>query len=352
MCIAIVKPTHKTISKKRLATCFINNPHGAGFCYYDDKEVLQIRKGFFKLNDFYEAYKAAGEHRYMMIHFRIKTVGSQNATNCHPFSLERGVSALMHNGTIENINAEGGLSDSGTLALWLRLLESKTGHWLWENDAGLKMLDALVKPSRVAIMTPKECIMLNEKAWIEDDGVFYSNHHFRSIKAKYLPSKSKANTTVVSHNFSLGCEKIDYAQKPVRDKGLCTFTSTVPSHKNPSVSDVYPFARQMKRKLKKALDFCAEYHNRPENYRLASDFIRTCKAVSSNPYNLTDQDNMLIRREMIQWLSMNGYGKANIIGRVSTIDLMMLGLGNKKYLQDIINDNIERSKRIELTTSK
>ena len=56
MCIAILKPQGKVISKERLQICFENNKDGAGFLYNQDS-ALVLNKGFFNFEDFYSAYQ-------------------------------------------------------------------------------------------------------------------------------------------------------------------------------------------------------------------------------------------------------------------------------------------------------
>jgi len=97
MCIAIYKPEGKVISKDTLLECYDGNPDGAGFMYAQNKK-LHIEKGFFSFDSFYEAYKLH-EQKQTVIHFRIKTHGKIDTTNCHPFAVNSSI-GFVHNGII------------------------------------------------------------------------------------------------------------------------------------------------------------------------------------------------------------------------------------------------------------
>ena len=97
MCIAIYKPEGKVISQDILKECYDSNPDGAGFMYAEDKK-LHIQKGFFSYGSFYEAFKKH-ENKQAVIHFRIKTHGKIDTTNCHPFAVNSSL-AFVHNGVI------------------------------------------------------------------------------------------------------------------------------------------------------------------------------------------------------------------------------------------------------------
>lgn len=182
MCIAIVKPAKKTVPKDRLEICYHNNPDGAGFAYINDRNKLVIRKGFFKFSTFWKAYEREVGERRALIHFRITTVGKTCQRNCHPWNVGKNT-AMVHNGTIRDIPPEDGLSDSGTLAKWLKAMNNDK----WTSfmcKSGQKVLESLVKPSRVAFMNHNGFTLLNQKDWKEDGGVWYSNDGYKIRKYK------------------------------------------------------------------------------------------------------------------------------------------------------------------------
>ena len=85
MCIAIVKPAGKAISKDTFKECFVSNPDGAGFAYSDNGGIKLV-KGLMTLEAFNAAYDAHNvEARSALIHFRITTRGTNGPDNTHPF---------------------------------------------------------------------------------------------------------------------------------------------------------------------------------------------------------------------------------------------------------------------------
>lgn len=136
---------------------------------------MVLRKGFRTFDEFYAQYCAdeVDEHT-ALIHFRITTRGAENSSNCHPFAIEHG--ALIHNGTMSSLGEHGkGISDTAEFAARIStltpdqitvmrpILESFMGTW---NKVALLMHDG-------------ELLVFNERQWIQEDGVLYSNTGFR-----------------------------------------------------------------------------------------------------------------------------------------------------------------------------
>ena len=97
MCIAILKPVGKSLSRELLYNCYTSNPDGCGFAYATGDDVI-IHK-FMKFEDFYNEYQKYDGKYTMLIHFRIATHGAVELENCHPFVLNSRM-ALIHNGII------------------------------------------------------------------------------------------------------------------------------------------------------------------------------------------------------------------------------------------------------------
>ena len=105
-----------------------NNPHGNGFCYAENGEVI-IKKGYMDFESFYKALNEIPniEDINLVGHCRITTHGSTSAENCHPFPLSNKIEdlkkteiktdvAIIHNGVIRSVEAdkENDLSDTMT----------------------------------------------------------------------------------------------------------------------------------------------------------------------------------------------------------------------------------------------
>ena len=177
MCIAIYKPKDKHIKKETLNLCYQNNPDGAGFMFAEDKE-LKIQKGFFNFEKFYKAYKKH-EAKKCVIHFRIKTHGKVDETNCHPFYINNSM-GFVHNGTITGFGND---TFSDTIQFNEGILQKLVGKWgnlalfqdpivdLIENRIGWSKLIMLDRHGNHKIF--------NEEKGEWDNGVWYSNKSYQ-----------------------------------------------------------------------------------------------------------------------------------------------------------------------------
>jgi glutamine amidotransferase len=182
MCIAIYKPEEKIISKATLQECYSANPDGAGFMFAEDKQ-LHIQKGYFNFDSFYDAYKQHQDKK-VVIHFRIKTHGEINETNCHPFAVNNSL-AFVHNGIINGLDGDKKLSD--TIHFNEQILQPLVNKWgnlalfqdpminLIENRIGYSKLIFLDRHGNHKIM--------NEGKGQWDDGVWYSNNSYKPYVA-------------------------------------------------------------------------------------------------------------------------------------------------------------------------
>lgn len=104
MCIAILKKQGTKISRAELLASFERNAHGAGFAFVNDKNEIEINKGFFDGDKFADAVEALGD-KEALLHCRLKTHGAQDKDNCHPFFIESDgfpqyKFAIAHNGQL------------------------------------------------------------------------------------------------------------------------------------------------------------------------------------------------------------------------------------------------------------
>jgi len=174
MCIAIAKPAEKAIDIETLGRCFDANPDGAGFAYSNGTDMT-IVKGLMSMEEFKATYE---EHnvgsKKALIHFRITTRGTNGPENTHPFPLKGG--ALIHNGTISELGKTGeGKSDTALFAEMVHDMDVDALSRL------RPMVEKFISGSRVAAMYASgELLIFNERSWIANDGVMYSNSGFRA----------------------------------------------------------------------------------------------------------------------------------------------------------------------------
>jgi len=177
MCIAIWKDKNLTISKDRLLQCFNSNPDGAGFMYVDNKQ-LKVQKGFFKFDDFWQAYQQH-ELKKCVIHFRIKTHGSISVDNCHPFEITNSL-GFVHNGVISGYG-EGDISDTRDFNnLILKPLVSKWGNLSLFEPAIKHLIEERIGYSKLIFLDRQgKHEIFNENKGVWDDEVWYSNSSYK-----------------------------------------------------------------------------------------------------------------------------------------------------------------------------
>ena len=191
MCIAIYKPEGKVLSQDTLKECYDNNPDGAGFMYAENKK-LHIEKGFFSFDSFYKAYRVH-EHKQAVLHFRIKTHGKIDTTNCHPFAVNNAV-GFVHNGII---NGFGDANHSDTIGFnnaILQPLVHKWGNLALFQDPIINLIEGRIGYSKLVFLDRHgNHKIMNEGKGDWDDGVWYSNNSYKPYVAPVV-STFKSNT--------------------------------------------------------------------------------------------------------------------------------------------------------------
>jgi len=181
MCIAIYKPEGKVLSKETLKECYDNNPDGAGFMYAQHKK-LHIEKGFFSFDSFYQAYKKH-ETKQAVIHFRIKTHGKIDTTNCHPFAVNNSI-GFVHNGVISGF---GDANHSDTIGFNNNILQplvNKWGNLALFQDPIIDLIEGRIGYSKLVFLDRHgNHKIMNEGKGTWDDGVWYSNTSYKPYVA-------------------------------------------------------------------------------------------------------------------------------------------------------------------------
>lgn len=208
MCIAIYKPIGVEFpSKRRLKTCFSNNPHGAGFMVATGENVV-IHKGFMEFKPFWKALREArekyGDTSAFVMHFRISTQGGIRQDGCHPFPLSGDMEELRkldttcdigvaHNGII-SLTSTGyskTIDYSDTMKFitdYLSLIIKDRCYF--KDDSAIELIDRLCG-SRLAILDSRGHCELIGRGWTAVDGVWYSNDSYIEKPVKttsYYPS--------------------------------------------------------------------------------------------------------------------------------------------------------------------
>ena len=185
MCIAIMKSENKKISKASLQRCYDANPDGAGFMFAEDKE-LHVQKGYFTFKEFYKAYKPH-EDKQVLLHFRIKTHGKIDKTNCHPFLVNNGL-GFIHNGIISGYGDD---KESDTIAFnnsILKKIVAKHGNMGLFEDPMVELIENVIGYSKLVFLDRHgNYQIMNEEKGHWNNGVWYSNNSYK--KPEPLPTK-------------------------------------------------------------------------------------------------------------------------------------------------------------------
>lgn len=195
MCIIAYAPANSVIKEDTIKYMFQGNPDGAGLMWKpNDNSPVEIRKGFFKVEDLIKAYNEIPVECEKAIHCRIATSGKISVACCHPFPVrakadammqakDRAGIALMHNGMIDYCTPVQGMkspySDSMLFAKRFlyplaKQLDQECIQELIENSTS----------SRLLIMRQgRETLTFGN--WKFEDGVYYSNGNYKEQPKTY-----------------------------------------------------------------------------------------------------------------------------------------------------------------------
>ena len=177
MCIAIYKPEGKILSQATLTECYDSNPDGAGFMYAENKK-LHIEKGFFSFQSFYDAFKKH-ENKQTVLHFRIKTHGKIDTTNCHPFAVNNAI-GFVHNGIISGFGDANHSDTIGFNQSILQPLVSKWGNLALFQDPIIDLIEGRIGYSKLVFLDRHgNHKIMNEHKGEWDDGIWYSNNSYK-----------------------------------------------------------------------------------------------------------------------------------------------------------------------------
>jgi len=184
MCLAIFKPQNKKVLKHEMENAFDNNDDGAGFAYPHNGKV-EIQKGYFKFEDFWKAIQPHMD-KPMVIHFRWTTHGLTNKDNCHPFRVTDNL-VMIHNGMINGIDInDKDKSDTRTFVDdYVKPINKGNPRFIY-TEYGNRTLKACIGSSKLVFLNKKgESVIVNESAGHWQDGVWYSNDSYKTIKVRY-----------------------------------------------------------------------------------------------------------------------------------------------------------------------
>lgn len=236
MCIIIAAPEGKKISQETFELCADANPHGCGYSFINNSKIV-IKKGLFTPQKLYSMYeKDYNDKRKFLIHFRYISIGTKSIVNCHPFNISNKY-ALTHNGTMHHVETHKKFSDS---LMFSKLVEKLPNKWE-NNNSIMELLDEYVRSSKICILTNynKFIFIGNEKSWVNDDGVMYSNCGYKKVDKTpviYTPMRYAYNYDFYkypqrkfSNKYKICGLEIIYESKHSKDTCFYCSTRTIPS---------------------------------------------------------------------------------------------------------------------------
>jgi hypothetical protein len=174
MCILIHQPKGYTFSFSQFADFYGRNPDGFGAIVPSERAVIKSLAGVKKL---YKLYKERVSGKEAVLHFRMRTHGAINASNCHPYKLTKEKDFwLMHNGILSGWDYIDELSAKSDT----RQFCDKNAELLINNidNEAFKLIlgKSIGNGNKFAIVDDKGIIhIINRHAGVVVDGVWYSN---------------------------------------------------------------------------------------------------------------------------------------------------------------------------------
>lgn len=200
MCIIAIKPMGKKLMDKEvIQTMCENNPHGNGFCYADNGQVV-IKKGYMDFESFYTALNEIPniKEKNVVLHMRITTHGSTSKGNCHPFPLSNKIShlkatniksevAIIHNGIISSVDTDSknDLSDTMTYIKNVLYPRYRANNSFIDNEKIRLEIQKEINSKMVIMKSNGDFYTIGDFN-TNEDGYIFSNYSYIPYKYEYF----------------------------------------------------------------------------------------------------------------------------------------------------------------------
>lgn len=195
MCLIISKPSNVRLSRKTLRTCFLNNPHGAGYCF-SYRGTLIVKKGFDTFRKFWKAYNSdmgnQAKKSNVLIHFRISTSGLLDENNCHPHMVNDDL-CMVHNGILTCVTVPNASEISDTIIFIDEVIQKMPEDFL-EHDMFVDMLGKYIGDyNKLAFMNNfGDVTIVNDYLGLEDLGCWFSNDTYEDYFTQAIVDSGKS----------------------------------------------------------------------------------------------------------------------------------------------------------------
>lgn len=188
MCVIIIIPKGKEISKEEFDMAWEVNPDGAGFALQTSKGVYYHR-GFMNKEEFYSKIsKYMGRHD-LLLHFRISTSKAVNQMQTHPYDINN--ITTLKGFTKNPVVAMNGIISGQKEYIINKIIYNDTMSYIVDNNLlfniiGQQIIDAIEEDTgcRWCAITPDNIFISSD--FIERDGIYYSNDiHLRYMEMEY-----------------------------------------------------------------------------------------------------------------------------------------------------------------------
>jgi hypothetical protein len=188
MCLIITGPAGKVRNTllqtpTLLADIVDSNKDGIGSMYASDDGVVvvakMVPKDLAEARAFIEQLPEAD--RDLALHFRMRTHGDVDLTNCHPYPVLDGQLHLMHNGVIHHVDDKSDLTKSDTWHYIEQTLKPQLqlAPGLIEVPAWQGLIAENIGASNRIVFLDKDgrLVIVNKKTGLEHDGMWFSNRY-------------------------------------------------------------------------------------------------------------------------------------------------------------------------------
>lgn len=164
-----------------LKDIYDSNKDGIGTMYASDDGIVVVNKlvptNFEEAKAFIETLPDS--ERELALHFRMRTHGDIDLTNCHPYPILEGAMHMMHNGVIHGIDDKSDKTKSDTWHYIEQILKPQlsVAPQLMTLPSWLYLVGEDIGSNNRFVFLDKEgnLVIVNKKTGIEHDGMWFSN---------------------------------------------------------------------------------------------------------------------------------------------------------------------------------